>query len=216
MKRIKREVIYLLTFLVVAGCLFGGILIVLKTGNSVNVAWTDKDFQSACKKTYLVFDGNMKPALNISKENGNLGATLSSAELTALASEATQKYNAINGLSIKLDSDNIIEVSFKLGNNLDTLFKLIPDLNAYKNYLDLAKGSPIYMKASISYAGNNQLAANVLSLSFGQIKIDNDKANAMASSVLSQLTTDLNSDNIDITALTINDDMFYYKAEIQK
>ena len=72
------------------------------------------------------------------------------------------------------------------------------------------------MKASISYAGNNQLAANVLSLSFGQIKIDNDKANAMASSVLSQLTTDLNSDNIDITALTINDDMFYYKAEIQK
>jgi hypothetical protein len=219
LKRIKKRVFYIVTFLIVVGCIFGGMLFVLKSGKNVQVTWSDKDLQSACKKTYLVYDEKMTSALNIAGENdntdNNLEATLSSAELTALANKAAQKYNAINDLNIKLENDNIIEMSFTLGNNLETVSKLIPDIAAYKDYLDLAKGSPIYVKASINYEGGNQLSVKVLSLSFGQIQISNNKVDSIALSVLSQLTTDLNDNNVDIIALTINDDMLYYKTTIQ-
>ena len=215
MKRIKKEIAYLVTFLFIVGCIFGGLLIVLKTGKSVNVTWSEKNFQSALKKTYLVYDEKMTPAINIADENNNLETTLSSAELTALANKAVQKYDAINNLNVKLDNDNIIEASFTLGNNLDTLTKLIPSLEAYKDNLDLAKGSPIYVKASINYEDNNQFSVEILSLYFGQIKITNDKTDQVFESILSQLTTDLNNNNLDIKAFTINDDTLNYKAQIK-
>lgn len=219
MKRIKREILYLVTFLLIVGCIFGGLFFVLKTGKNINVLWSDTDFVSACKKTYLVFDEKMSPSLNIVDEvnsvDKNIEATLSSAELTALANKSTQKYNVIKDLNIKLEDNGIVELSFVLGDNPEALIKLIPNIAAYKNYLDMSKGSPVYVKALIDYEGNKGISVKVLSLSIGQINISAEKANSITPPIVSRLTSILSNNKFDINELSINDDMFYYKASLK-
>ena len=201
------------------GCIFGGLFTALKSGQTVNVSWSEKDLQSACKKTSLVFYENRSPGLDIvenaDQKSTHLEATLSSAELTALANAAVEKYDCVNDLKIKLDSNSCMEMSFTLGDRLENLWYLIPKLSDYKDVFNMAKGAQIYMQTSIQYKSSNQFSVKVLSLSVGKLKIEGEKANQIVLAIFSQFTNEMNNNNIELSALSIEDDMLYYQAELK-
>ncbi|MFA6249957.1 MAG: hypothetical protein WC686_00445 [Candidatus Shapirobacteria bacterium] len=147
---------------------------------SLNVSYTPADLDSAKQKNGVIMtelSTTSESTYETIRYSGtkNVSASLSSAEITALANSPTWKYFPVSSIQIKLNPDGSAEASGillldRLPGYLSVLGISAKDIQSAANYLKIKGNTPFYFKGVASVT-DNKVSLNTHHLEIGRFSV---------------------------------------------
>ncbi|MBN2797346.1 MAG: hypothetical protein JXR88_18190 [Clostridia bacterium] len=125
-------------------------------GKTIDVTWTESDFESYIAKGGIEFSENHASMEDILAGNivvtgtKDIDTVVTNSELTAIANKSMNANSVMKDVKIRCIGDNMIEMSAVTG-DLTGLIEIFPELEKYEKYLKLGENKPIYMLSSLYY-----------------------------------------------------------------
>jgi hypothetical protein len=217
MKKILIALLVLL-LVVVAGSYY-----LINGAKTVDVEWTEEDFQSYLAKGNINFTENRTSVEDFILGNfSSVGVSqvethVTNAEITAILNKAAKEYGVLKDIRVKFRDDGRVEASAKIGDNLDMIFQRYPEARGYESYLNTFKGKNVYFRCTLERVNNQQFDGVMEAASIGLIPLPIGPVN----SYLERMGTEINSNLSRLEGFSAEEFIFdssglFYKGTIPK
>lgn len=165
--------------------ILGGVgwYLISSPGKTVDITWTEDDFNSYIEKGGIEFSENHASMEDILADNivvtgkTDVAAIITNSELTAIANKSMNDNSVMKNVKIRCVGENKIEMSAVTG-DLENIIEIFPELKKYEKYLKLAENKPIYMLSSLEYnQATNLFEGYTEEIYLGKVKLPTGEAN---------------------------------------
>ena len=228
---------FLIILLVVVLLIAGSVYYFLFTTKSVDVTWTEKDYQSYLQKVSAL-DTENESTSNATKNDSTAtqsgtekksGATVkksskpfpldtsfTNAEISAMLSKECERTNGpIKNVNVRFLPNNELEASFVTSENIK---QYIPkdQLEKFKIAENIIANRPVYVKMQIEKTSAKTISLNLENANVGRIGVPNSALKSAESAIVSAANTQLQKlTNFSMDQLNFNDNSAYFKGNLQ-
>lgn len=152
-------------------------------GKTVDITWTQDDFESYIQKGGIEFTEDHASMEDILADNIRVTGTkdvdtlVTNRELTAVANQSMNENSVMTDVKIRCVGEDKIEMSAVTG-DLTNLIEIFPELSKYERYLKLAENKPVYMISSLYYdESTDRFEGYTEAIYLGKLKLPTGEAN---------------------------------------
>lgn len=206
----KKILIVLLSIIAIAA---GAAYFALNTTKTVDVTWTEKDYQSYLQKVGAATAGSK--AAGPSRPYP-VNTSFTSAEISAMLSKENEKTNGpIKDVKVRFLPNNEMEASFV---TTEKMKKYIPksELEKYKVAENMIANRPVYTKMKISKASPKSIGLNIQDAAVGRVAVPADALKKAEGAIQSMVNSRLQKlSNFNVDDIKISDNNAYFKGNLQ-
>lgn len=204
---------FLVVLLVIGIAAAGGAYYALNTTKSVDVQWTEKDYQSYLQKVGAAPAGSN--AVKTSKPFP-VNTAFTSAEISAMLSKENEKTNGpVKDVKVRFLPNNELEASFV---TTEKMKKYIPqgELAKYKIAENMIAGRPVYAKMKIEKASPKTIKLSLQDAAVGRVSVTQDQMKQAEGAITSIVNSRLQKlNNFSMNDLKIGDNSAQLNGNLQ-
>jgi len=224
MKFIKGVLKLVIAMLIVLAIILGvGWFLVSTPHTKLDTTWTEEDLQSYIDKLEIEFNEEHASMEDIFAGNFvtegvvEIDTVLTSSELSAIANMSTNQNSIMKDINVKCLGNDTVEVTGVTG-DLTNLITVFPQLEEFRNYFELGKNKPIYMKSTLFYDETTQkFGGTTKEMYIGKIKMPIDEANnnlRKGGTLLNDMVKSL--DGFSVKSFEVTEEGFQFNGTIPK
>lgn len=183
--KLKKGLLIFLGVPVFVLAILGGVVwfLISTPGKTVDITWTQEDFQSYIEKGGIEFTEDHASMEDIFADNikvaglKDIDTLVTNRELTAIANQSMNGNSVVRNVKIRCVGEDKIEMSAVTG-DLTNLTDIFPELAKYERYFKLAENKPVYTVSSLYYdESTKRFEGYTEAIYLGRIKLPTVEAN---------------------------------------
>ena len=215
-----------IVILVIAVIGFGLFMYFFRMSKTIDVSWTEADYNSGIDKSKVALTDIDKLNLleltkgNFISEGTNLiDSNWSNSEISAILSKTNNTIGPIEDVKVRFLANDEVETTFKLKANVYEYFATNPTLNdtinQYANLKSIVIGTPIYLKAKLNSASGKTVAGNIQEISLGNVSMPEPVVSEAQKVVVPMINTIISNYNgFSIDKLSFEKDKLNFKGSL--